>query len=180
MPFERAALLRNSCEIRSAQHPNNFAIEDAHIVSGSAKLDNFPKRLRSLPVAVMYESKLCGTCQEIFSEGANTGDILSLKTHHADRELLFQAVEKGCYVCSWALRDYKWSRSQEHRASQPVHHTVYKWDDYIDEQVMSACDGLQLNINVYDALGDHSSTSTFWLLGSMIEGTCYSIPKAPD
>ncbi|KAL1795384.1 hypothetical protein ACET3X_007200 [Alternaria dauci] len=46
---------------------------------------------------------------------------------------------------------------------------MYKWDDYIDEQVMSACDGLQLNIYVYDARGDHSSTSAFWMLGSINE-----------
>jgi hypothetical protein len=129
---------------------------------------------------MMPESRLCERCQEIFSEGADTGDVLSQKAHHADSGSLFQAVEKGCYICSWALRDYRWSRSQEHRASQPVHHTVYKWDDYIDEQVMSDCDGLQLNINVYDVLGGHSSTSTFWLLGSTVEGNCCPMFKVCD
>jgi hypothetical protein len=120
----------------------------------------------------MSENRLCATCEDIISKGPN--EIGQKKEHHTNDKAFLQAVEQGCYVCTWAWRNYTSLARHSRRSSHIVHHTTYKWEDAYNH--IRICDLLEsaLMIVVYDTADKILSAVLIWLLEPAIEGEHFS------
>jgi hypothetical protein len=121
----------------------------------------------------MSKNRLCARCQDIISNGPDKLD--QEEEHHTNDKTFAQAVEQGCYICSWSLRDQRLGGSDGCQKTHVVRHTTYQWKNLLSWDRISDVLEFELWITVYNTADSDTTPTTFWLFEPAVEGERFSI-----
>jgi hypothetical protein len=76
------------------------------------------------PFRTNADSRLCTRCQSIFKSENTIEDDQQWREHHNNGAGFIEAVESGCYFCTWV-----WIQFQDIKQEKgPISHTLYRID----------------------------------------------------